>query len=69
MLDGPRWEAYRLGLRSRSEIAGPCPDEPDRVDPSVKSGSIPAPEVASTCRAEPPFGAAKGQEKGNAKSG
>jgi hypothetical protein len=35
----------------------------------VKSGSIHAPDVASTCCAEPPFGDAKGQEKGNVKSG
>jgi hypothetical protein len=43
--------------------------EPDRRNPSVKSGLIHAPDVASACRAEPPFGAAKGREKGNAKSG
>jgi hypothetical protein len=35
----------------------------------VKTASVDAPDVASTCRAEPPFGAGKGQEKGNAKSG
>jgi hypothetical protein len=49
--------------------AARCANEPDRGNPSAKSSSVDDPHVASSCRAEPPFGAANGQEKGNDESG